>query len=164
MIHLTFQSLLRQGTSSNCYNNCDVRVTVLSFNPFFVRALLRTVQSGGVCDGTDELVSIPSSSGHFFERPHSLPLHPHTGWVSIPSSSGHFFELKWAFKQLEADLMSFNPFFVRALLRTDGHRIRHAIIDATFQSLLRQGTSSNTAMFKSLLFNLFRSRISSSAL
>jgi len=86
-----FQSLLHQGTSSN------------------------TRGVGDAADGT-RVVSIPSSSGHFFERFYS--------------------------QYLQLRTQGFNPFFIRALLRTYGFT-RGKMSLRMFQSLLHQGTSSN---------------------
>ena len=112
-------------------------------DPFFVRALLQTVYML-LHHFFIGVVSIPSSSGHFFRRQDRLAYRLKTGRVSIPSSSGHFFgpsirplasgegggvsipSSSGHFSRLieakayetQGDI-GFNPFFVRALLQTE---------------------------------------------
>ncbi len=114
-----FQSLLRQGTSSNLLSAfvlCSANRSC--FNPFFVRALLRTLNSATGLTTEESAVSIPSSSGHFFELTKLI----------LPSQrfsrSFNPFFVRALLRTLctrslaMCHLCSFNPFFVRALLRT----------------------------------------------
>ena len=85
------------------------------FNPFFVRAHLRS-----------SFVSIR--------------LLANFGWVSIPSSSGLTFD-RGSGKAASSSSFRFNPFFVRAHLRSSSSFCVSAVL-RRFQSLLRQGSPS----------------------
>ncbi len=118
-----FQSLLHQGSTSDSVEEGGSQASLIrSFNPFFIRAVLQTEPNVSL-----RSLAYPRFNPFFIRA--VLQTFRFFFWrrtanaaeVSIPSSSGQYFrqEILMSLKESK-QYMSFNPFFIRAVLQTIG--------------------------------------------